>query len=256
VDDTRFDAMAKVLGSQQANRRLLVGVLLAGALGRLGRTEAEGRRSSGKCKPKCGECEKCDKGKCEKKHGKKHCKKGKCKAKAAGTTCTVSTGESGSCQGRICVAISIVVPVGAVGINCTGGTTNCGGACVNTTTDEANCGSCGNACPGTQVCQAGACFPRSTCPANIRSLCDSAIGIPCSAANPLIACYCARSAEGNVVCVREDLDPKFCTLSPSCTSSEDCRVGEACVNAGGCCPPTPLPPGTGKCMVPCPVPAT
>lgn len=249
MEDILFDAMAKALGSQQKNRRLLLGALLVGALCRLRPVEARAKRASGTCQPACGSCEQCDKGKCEKKNGKKKCKQGKCKVKAEGIACTVSTGESGSCQNRVCIGIAAIAP------GCTGGTTDCGGVCVDTTTDDANCGVCGTACTGTQVCQEGRCFPKSTCPATIRSLCESLVSTPCSDASALVACYCARSTEGNVVCVLEDLEPEFCTVPPACTSSADCPADEACVNVSGCCPPSPLPPRTGKCMTPCPAPA-
>ena len=33
--------------------------------------QAEARRTSGKCKPSCGICQTCDRGKCKKKNGKK-----------------------------------------------------------------------------------------------------------------------------------------------------------------------------------------
>jgi len=249
VEDIRFDAMVKALGSQQGSRRLTLGALLGGAISCLGLAGTEAKRSSGSCKPTCGECEACKKGDCKKaKHGKK-CKKGRCKAKAEGTPCTSSTGGSGTCQNRVCVTIA------PVAIVCADGTTNCGGACVNTTTDIANCGTCGIACTGTQVCQASTCFTRSTCPPTIRSLCEFVVGTPCSAVSSLDSCFCARSTEGNVVCVLEDLDPEFCTIPPSCTGSADCLAGEACVNVSGCCSPSPLPPRTGKCLAPCPAPA-
>jgi hypothetical protein len=61
--------------------------------------------------------------------------------------------ESGSCPGGACA------PVDACG-----GLTNCGGVCVDTTSDRYNCGGCGNFCeygcnPGDDLgtCVNGAC---------------------------------------------------------------------------------------------------
>jgi Stigma-specific protein, Stig1 len=40
---------------------------------------------------------------------------------------------------------------------CADGTTKCGGACVDTKVDLANCGGCGVACASGEVCSAGNC---------------------------------------------------------------------------------------------------
>lgn len=52
------------------------------------------------------------------------------------------------------------------GYSCQNGTcvcpvpkTACGGVCVDTSSDPANCGSCGNACAPGQTCQQGGCYP-------------------------------------------------------------------------------------------------
>jgi hypothetical protein len=41
--------------------------------------------------------------------------------------------------------------------DCDAGETSCSGACVDTDTDEANCGACGNPCAGDQICTDGEC---------------------------------------------------------------------------------------------------
>src|SRR5215218_6006278 len=69
MEDTHFDAMVKALGSL-TTRRLTLGALMGGELGRLGLADV-GAKKSGKCKPKCDECEKCHKGSCKTKNGKK-----------------------------------------------------------------------------------------------------------------------------------------------------------------------------------------
>jgi hypothetical protein len=87
VEETRFDAIAKALGTQ-TTRRLTVSTFLGGALGLLGAPSV-----SGACKKNCGECKTC-------KNGKRG-KKAKCKAKADGVACSFPTGgtcENGSCR--------------------------------------------------------------------------------------------------------------------------------------------------------------
>jgi hypothetical protein len=100
VENTRFDDIARALGSL-TTRRQTFGALLGGALSTLGLAQPEdvAAAKSGKCKPKCGECERCKRGDCNKKDGKTRCQKGKCKPKADETGCSV-----GTCQGGRCVA--------------------------------------------------------------------------------------------------------------------------------------------------------
>lgn len=215
MENTRFDDMAKALGTL-ATRRLTLGAILGAGL--LGSTQIEAKRSSGKCKPACGACEACDRGKCDKKHGRKRCKKGKCKA-LSGTACSLTPGTEGIC---------------------------CSGTCHDLQTDEANCGSCGTACPTNQVCQAGTCFPVSTCPATTTVQCEP-LTTPCGAGGT--SCVCNLSTEGNVVCV-ELPSGTLCTELTPCTGSETCPVGQACVETGSCCT-TP----THACLVRCPNPA-
>jgi hypothetical protein len=46
---------------------------------------------------------------------------------------------------------------------CPNGKTECGGVCVDTTTNPNNCGSCGNVCPNGGSCDAGICSCASLC---------------------------------------------------------------------------------------------
>src|SRR5688500_16719112 len=210
MDDSRFDALVRSLTRSRSRRRALVA--LSGGLGLRGLTPPEdaGAAKSGKCKPKCGECEKCKKGDCDKKDGKKVCKKGKCKPKAAGTPCTAFA--RGACQN---------------------------GTCVNLAADATNCGSVGTACGPSQVCQAGSCFPRSTCPATTQ-LCP---GIACGTPE----CKCGLSTEGNIVCVSANF---LCSAIPPCTTSASCAAGEACVEVGACCPEGPTHTCLPRCTAP------
>jgi hypothetical protein len=86
---------------------------------------------------------------------------------------------------------------------CDPGQSACGGVCVATNVDDANCGTCGHACaPGT-ACAGGAC------------LTSCAGGVECPSGN-------------GTVCVDPKTDPTHCG---SCTKA--CGGGESCVN-GAC----------------------
>jgi hypothetical protein len=64
---------------------------------------------------------------------------------------TSSSGSGGSCP------VGEVIHGGNCVASCNGGATDCDGACVDTTTDPANCGACGNTCPADKVCAASMC---------------------------------------------------------------------------------------------------
>ena len=168
MEDTRFDDMAKAFGAL-TTRRLTLGALLGGALARLGLGAVNAKKSkgggqgvggqgigveakSGKCKPACGTCQRCKKGKCRTKNGLKRCKKGTCQP-LTGPLCTPTTGGPGTCHAGVCVP-------GAP--QCVSGSTNCSGVCKNLQTDLGNCGACGHVCPGNHLCQGGSCCLAST----------------------------------------------------------------------------------------------
>jgi hypothetical protein len=58
---------------------------------------------------------------------------------------------------------------------CPQGQTLCNSACVNTQTDDSNCGMCGHACPSGQTCSAGVCGcnPGVTCLPGVTKCCGS-----------------------------------------------------------------------------------
>ena len=142
MDAGRFDALARTFTAAGSRRRTLAAALSAAlGLGAIARPEVAPAAKSGKCKPKCGECERCKRGDCERKNGKKRCQKGKCKPKPAGTSCAALNG--GICQDGACT--------------CPNGLTNCGGACVNLLTSRGNCGGCGAGCGFNEQCSNGVC---------------------------------------------------------------------------------------------------
>ena len=80
MDGDRFDSLARSLSAAGSRRRAFAIAFSGGqALLGLARPDDAVEAKSGKCKPKCGACETCQKGNCKRKNGKKHCKKGKCK---------------------------------------------------------------------------------------------------------------------------------------------------------------------------------
>ena len=111
MDAKQFDVIAKAMGSRTGRRQTLSS-LLGGALGLLGLARAEDAWGLDKhynrdCSKQCNQCEKCEKGKCRTKNGKKRCADGKCKPRANGVACAACTGSScgnGTCQRGRCVA--------------------------------------------------------------------------------------------------------------------------------------------------------
>jgi hypothetical protein len=221
MDGSRFDALSRAL-TATGSRRLTLVALLGGIAGFQGLSDARARGKSGTCKPRCNECERCDKGPCRRRNGKKHCHKGKCKPKPAGTLCAAFPG--GVCQN---------------------------GTCVDVQRDETNCGALGTTCGVTQVCQAGSCFPRSTCPATVTTSCPLAFAIFCGAG---AGCRCGHSTEGNLVCL--SFLGSFCppsvpggTATP-CITSATCPSGSACLDISACCGLT----DANVCLPQCPTP--
>ncbi len=96
-------------------------------------------------------------------------------------------------------------------VACATGQTLCAGACVDTATDNGNCGACGTTCPATQTCMAGACAPM--CAAG-RTRCGS-------------ACVDTSSDNGNC---------GACGMA--------CAAGQSC-DAGACV--TPCAPDQTRC---------
>ena|SRR5688572_24249735 len=81
-----FDVLARRLGVSASRRSFAR--LGSGALAALGFSSSEVfAAKSGRCKPKCGTCQRCNRGACRKENGKEHCKRGTCKPKENFTNC-------------------------------------------------------------------------------------------------------------------------------------------------------------------------
>jgi hypothetical protein len=180
VEDTRCNDMAKALGAQ-ATRRLTLGALLGGVLGRLGISEAEAKKDKTKqTKPWChcpdGNPANCVTLKLNKKARQRHRQ-------------NHPFDSPGPCQPFTCPA----------------GQTNCDGVCKNLNTDEANCGTCGNICAGGQTCCSGVCQNLQTDPANCGTC-----GHLCVA--PAVICLagdCCRPP--TLACAAAGADPTCCS---------------------------------------------
>ena len=81
-------------------------------------------------------------------------------------------------------------------VTCQSGLTNCNGQCVDTLTDNANCGSCGNACSGQfDNCVNGACV-NPTCTSSCCCSCQFSDGTSfCNAATTLTSDQCRPYCE-------------------------------------------------------------
>jgi hypothetical protein len=143
---------------------------------------------------------------------------------------------------------------------CASGLTRCGLACVDTATDEANCGACGQAC-GEGTCSGGTCtcdaaatecpgeWPRCVDALNDPANCGTC-GYACPLANDVCAlgeCQCPATLPSEcpvatpTACVNLDTDEANCGAC-----GVDCRPGEAC-GAGNCA----CLPGFTDCTTAC-----
>src|SRR5437868_5134440 len=76
------------------------------------------------------------------------------------STTTASSGSGGATTGTGGMTASSSGGTGGTGGGgVCGALTNCGGMCVDTQTDAANCGMCGKACAMGEMCAAGSCAP-------------------------------------------------------------------------------------------------
>jgi len=136
---------------------------------------------------------------------------------------------------------------------CEQGRSCCGGACIDTGSDAANCGACGQACGGGQICVFGAC----ECPDGL-TLCDGACvdtfsdsnncrvcGVVCGECDTCQHGYCLpQTCDGDGTCCQSACyppcpgsqyrDPASCGCT--CLNGEE-PCGDFCCGVGkSCCP--------------------
>lgn len=113
--------------------------------------------------------------------------------------------------------------------SCAGGLTRCGGACVDATTNAANCGGCGRTCGQSQNCTGGACVPvPPTCSDGVRNGDESDVDCGGSCA--------AKCADGKACGADPDCQSGHCVsaVCRECATAGHCGAGRDCVG-NRCC---------------------
>ena len=161
---------------------------------------------------------------------------------SCGNACPAnSTCVGGRCQCTYTTCGSTCCPSG---YSCVGGSccnkTNCGGACVDTSSDAKNCGSCGTVCGQDKTCVGGTCkctydCGNGTCCSAQYPVC-STTGSGCCSTGYTVYCgngkccpaqYPVCSTTGNGCCTEGY--SVYCSSGNYC-----CKAGYTCCS-GGCC---------------------
>lgn len=137
--------------------------------------------------------------------------------------------------GSLCGTCSADRECGAMGLcECLAGTTECDGACVDTTRDRNHCGGCGAACAADEGCVDGTCTTSCTADCMDRECGDDGCGGSCGTCSADRVCDAAGTcicgsgmSECGGICVDHEIDPDNCgTCGTSCEPFESCLVGE------------------------------
>ena len=137
-------------------------------------------------------------------------------------------------------------------LGCGPGATPCGGVCVNTASDNKNCGACANACKAGQVCSGSKC--STSCQSGLTDCSGKCVSTQkdwyncgacanaCKAGEVCSAGKCARVCQSGLtdcsgICADTSIDSENCG---ACANA--CKTGEVCAGgkclAGAC--PSPL----------------
>ncbi len=146
----------------------------------------------------------------------------------------------GQCSDRACIGVACPAgqrcSLGACA--CASGRSTCNGQCVDTATDDANCGGCGRPCAAGTRCAAGTCL-RADCQGQVcdeLSVCvadqcvqRACLGVVCPGGQRcnLGACECPPGRSlCNGQCVDTALDDANCGgCGKACSTAESCAAG-------------------------------
>jgi hypothetical protein len=212
----RFDVVTRALSLPGSRRRAIA--TLAGLLTLVHSGEIHEIRAArtGRCRARCGECQRCDRGPCRRaKSGRERCRAGVCRPGPNGVPC----GNGGKqCQQGRCV--------------CPSGTRECGGTCVDLLSDENHCGECNQRCAAGTACLNGACFTTNCASPSPPGNCTGASCSGQTCTPPGTNCgTCDATTEDEIVCI--NLGPP-CEEFQACVRSADCPLGTVCVKSGCC----------------------
>jgi hypothetical protein len=219
VDEPGFDRLTRILTLGGSRRTAFVALLGAAGLAVRGwRGSDEALADSGRCRPACGPCARCQLGKCHKtKHGTRVCTKGKCRRRPDDAPCN-GTGRclQGTCNPQpTCMSGSGASP-------CAGGGECCSGRCLakgftNNPTYYCDPSLDGEPCLSDDGCWTGRTGNRRC------------IGFRCQSGDPILpfpgTCPTGTKYCLNLGCLR----PDQCCAENECPSRTTCGPDNTCV---------------------------
>jgi hypothetical protein len=136
---------------------------------------------------------------------------------------------------------------GVDALTCDTGESICSGACVDTQTDESNCGTCGNMCGSSSTCCSGVCTNLNS-PTTCGTTCQGAVAcgsnMACQSGECVSSCSSPLPDLCNGSCVNTQTDVSYCG---DCNTACDTTAGEACTD-GICCGANTDACGTAACI--------
>ena len=146
MEAERFDAVTRTF-VVPVSRRLTLGAVIAGALSLVG-LGAEAAVKSPRCPHACSSCERCQRGRCHRRNGKKRCTKGNCVDLPDDTVCD----GTGHCLFGFCNPQPTCLPATQA---CTPSSPCCSGSCVGGACAK---GTIGAPCLSANDCLSGTCL--------------------------------------------------------------------------------------------------